>query len=134
MRSDDTMVTLRAVATRMLRFDEMTIDPGDSVVQYFPRNEWFYIQEYLDPAGQLKGWYCNIAAPPLVEGSTITVKDLIVDVFVWPSRSYRVLDMEELEERKSMLQPSVLQKVHEASKKLVCMIERIEPPFDGQRK
>jgi protein associated with RNAse G/E len=63
--SDDSIVVLRAVATRMLRFDEMTIDPGDSVLQYFPRNEWFYIQEYLNPAGQLKGWYCNIATPPL---------------------------------------------------------------------
>jgi protein associated with RNAse G/E len=134
VRSDDTMVTLRAVAARTLRFDEMTIDPGDSVMQYFPRNEWFYIQEYLSPAGQLKGWYCNVAAPPLVEGSTITVKDLIVDVFVWPNRNYKVLDIEELEERKNMVQPSVVQKIHEASEKLVLMIESRKPPFDGQRK
>jgi hypothetical protein len=44
------------------------------------------------------------------------------------------LDIDELEERKSMLQPSVVQKVHEASKKLVHMIERRGPPFDGQWK
>lgn len=132
MRSDDTLMVLKAVATRMLRFDEMTVDSGDVVVQYFPRNEWFYVQKYLTPAGQLKGWYCNISTPPLVEGSKITTKDLIVDVFVWPNRNYRVLDLDELEKLKSELQPSLVQKVHGAREKLVRMIERKESLFGEQ--
>lgn len=131
IRSNGSIILLRAVATRTLRFDEMTIDSGDSVVQCFPRNEWFYIQEYLTSKGELKGWYCNIATPPIVEGPKITIRDLIVDVFVWPNRNYRVLDTDELEERKSTLQPSDVQKIHETKDKLLRMVDRREPPFDG---
>lgn len=61
--SDDNMIILQVVAKRELKFDELTIDVGDQVVQHFPRNEWFYIQEYLTPSGGVKGWYCNIATP-----------------------------------------------------------------------
>ncbi len=126
------MVVLRAVARRELRFDEVTIDVGDQVVQYFPRKEWFYIQEYLAPSGAVKGWYCNIATPPSVEGSTITTQDLIVDLFAWPDRKYKVLDLDELEERKGPLRPSTTEKVYEARDRLVRIIERREPPFDRQ--
>lgn len=132
-RLDDEIVILRAVAKKELLFEEIAIHPGDLLVQYFPRNEWFYIQEYLTPSRRVKGWYCNIATPPQVQGSTITTQDLIVDVFVSPEGHYKVLDMDELEERKSFLQVGMVEKIHQARKKLIRMIENGEFPFRLER-
>lgn len=42
-RLDDEII-LRAVAKKELLFEEVAIRAGDLLVQYFPRNEWFYIQ------------------------------------------------------------------------------------------
>ncbi len=128
-RLDDEIVILRAVAKKELLFEEVEIHPGDLLLQYFPRSEWFYIQEYLTPSRQVKGWYCNIATPPQVQGSRITTRDLIVDIFVSPDGHYKVLDMDELEERKSLLQIGVVEKIHQARKKLIEMIEGSEFPF-----
>lgn len=126
---DDETVIIRAVAKRELLFEEIVIHPGDLLVQYFPRSEWFYIQEYLTPSRQIKGWYCNIAAPPQVQGSTITTQDLIVDIFVSPDGHYKVLDMDELEGRKSLLQVDVVEKIHQARERLTGMIKKDESPF-----
>ncbi len=127
------MVILRAVATKELLFDEITIHPGDLLIQYFPRGEWFYVQEYLTPSGQIKGWYCNIATPLQMEGSSITTRDLVLDMFVSPDGKYKVLDMDELEERKSLLQVGFLEKILEARNKLIRMIEKGEFPFHRLR-
>ena len=48
-------ISLRAVATKRLKFDDLTIERGDLVRQYFPFKDWFYIQEYSDSRGRLKG-------------------------------------------------------------------------------
>ena len=132
-RLDDEIVILRAVANKELPFKEVAIHPGDLLLQYFPRSEWFYIQEYLTPSGRVKGWYCNIATPPQVQGSTITVRDLIVDIFVSRDGTYKVLDLEELEEQKGLLQADVIEKIHQAKEKLIQMIEKGEFPFHLQR-
>ena len=50
--------------------------------QFFPLKEWFYIQEYSDSKGRVKGWYCNIGTPPEMRESTIASRDLILDIFV----------------------------------------------------
>ncbi len=123
-------IVLRAVATKRLKFDDFTIERGDLVRQYFPLKDWFYIQEYSDSQGRLKGWYCNIGTPPSLKNSTITTRDLILDIFVEADRSYRLLDEDELEEKRELIPAPTLKKIMEARDKLVQMVEGREPPFD----
>lgn len=55
-----------------------------------------------------------------------------MDVFVWSDCRFKVLDLDELEERKGLLQPSTIEKVYEARDTLVRMIERRDPPSNLQ--
>jgi len=123
-------IALRAVATKRLKFDDFTIERGDLVRQYFPSKDWFYIQEYSDSQGRLNGWYCNIGTPPSLKNSTITTRDLLLDIFVEADRSYGLLDQVELEEKRDLIPASTLRKITEARDKLVQMVEGREPPFD----
>ena len=123
-------IVLRAVATKRLEFDDFTIERGDLVRQYFPFKDWFYIQEYSDSRGRLKGWYCNIGTPPSLKNSTVTTRDLILDIFVKADRSYTVLDEDELEEKRELIPVPTFRKIMDARDKLVQMVEGGERPFD----
>ena len=64
--------------------------------------EWFYSDRYFNifrvqdvHSHQLKGWYCNITRPAIIEDAQVAAEDLELDVFVYPDGRALVLDQEE---------------------------------------
>lgn len=121
---------LEAVASKRLEFENFILEKGYRIRLYFPFGEWFYIQKYVDSLGRTKGWYCNIGTPAELTESTITVRDLILDIFADVDRNVRILDEDELERRRTEIPASTMIHIDEARKKLLTMIESQKPPFD----
>lgn len=126
---DEKRIELRAKANKKLEINNFTINPGDEIYQYFRYNQWFYIQEYSDRDGELKGWYCNIGTPPIVEGLTLTTRDLILDIFVDKNRNTTILDETEFEEKNEQMTSTERIKVSEAREKILRMVEAGATPF-----
>ena len=73
------------------------IEPGDVATEHYWRSRYFSIWEVRGPAG-LRGWYCNVACPVVVSGSTIESRDLELDVWIsadWAT--HVVLDEDEFD-------------------------------------
>lgn len=126
---DEKRIELRAKARRKLEINNFIINPGDGIYQYFRYNQWFYIQEYTDNQGELKGWYCNIGTPPIVKGLALTTRDLVLDVFVDKDRNTTILDEAEFNEKQEQMTSTERVKVSEAREKILRMVETGETPF-----
>jgi len=72
-----------------------TFEPGDHFVEYFYTDRWFNIFAVSTAQGQLKGWYCNVAAPALISTERIEQIDLYLDVWVSPDGQTLLLDEDE---------------------------------------
>jgi predicted RNA-binding protein associated with RNAse of E/G family len=70
-------------------------EPGDHFVEYFYSDRWFNIFAISSAQQQRKGWYCNVAAPALIEADRIEQVDLLLDVWVAPNGQTLVLDEDE---------------------------------------
>ncbi len=126
---DENRIELRAKAAKELSVNNFTINIDDEIYQYFRYNQWFYIQEYMDKQGELKGWYCNIGTPPEVKGLTLTTRDLLLDVFVDKNRHPTVLDEEEFLEKQERMTSTERVKVVEARDKILQMVQAGARPF-----
>src|SRR5207253_684501 len=60
-----------------------TIHKGTVSFEYFWSNRWYNIFRFLEPDGQFRNFYCNIAMPPSVHGDVLEFVDLDIDVVVW---------------------------------------------------
>ena len=70
--------------------------PGDHFLEHYYTERWYNIFEVRSAEGILKGWYCNITRPALIEGDVVTSEDLELDLFVAPDRRHLLrLDTEE---------------------------------------
>jgi protein associated with RNAse G/E len=82
-----------------LPFQGTVLKRNDRFVETFYADKWYNIFEIYDrDDGMLKGWYCNIGKPAVIEAETISYIDLALDLWVTPSGKQTVLDEDELEE------------------------------------
>jgi len=72
-------------------------EPGDYVITKIPLNKWWLRHEYYSSKGNLKGVYYNVNTPPEILSNIIRYIDLEVDVVLWPTGEYKIIEMEELE-------------------------------------
>lgn len=72
-----------------------TFETGDRFIEWFYSARWYNVFEIHTAEGALKGWYCNIAEPAVITASTIACRDLLLDLWVAPDGSMRVLDEDE---------------------------------------
>ena len=69
---------------------------GDLFREWFYAGRWFNIFRVQDGrSGALKGWYCNITRPPVIEARQLAADDLGLDVFVYPNGRTLLLDEDE---------------------------------------
>lgn len=69
---------------------------GDRFVETYYTQRWYNIFEVYDrDDGSLKGWYCNICRPAVIEDGTVSFVDLALDLWVTPQGEQRILDEEE---------------------------------------
>jgi hypothetical protein len=101
LQDDGTRIVVRAAfAGGAVRdFGFVRFEPGDVFTEYYWRDRWYAVMEVRDPAGSLKGWYCDVARPATFSGTELVVEDLDLDL--WRSADgtdVRRLDEDEFEE------------------------------------
>jgi len=99
LRRDATTVVLEAFFTRDdMPFMDVVLKKGDRFVEYYYSDRWYNIFVIYDrDDGQLKGWYCNIGKPAVIEERRVSYVDLALDLWVSADGRQTVLDQDEFE-------------------------------------
>jgi len=100
IRRDDHSVTLEALFDRDdMPFVDIVLKRNDRFVETFYTDSWYNIFEIYDrDSKQLKGYYCNVGKPAVIEDGTVSYVDLALDLWVDEEGIQTVLDEEEFEE------------------------------------
>lgn len=108
----------------------MLFEPDDYLLEYFSTREPFNAFALFSPAGQFKGWYCNITYPTTVDGDTLYWHDLYIDVVQQMNGSILVLDEDELDEAGlATSDPDVHSMIMNARDLVVGKMRNAEYPF-----
>lgn len=102
---------------------------GDRFVEWHYKDRWYNISEIYDVGDdRLKGYYCNITRPALIEPNKIAWSDLALDVWVDPRGTFMLLDEDEF--AALPIDALTRAKVWAAVEDLRRHLERREAPFD----
>lgn len=128
LHRDENSITVEAFFNRDdMPFQEIILKRNDRFVETFYIDKWYNIFEIYDrDDGKLKGWYCNITKPAVIEDDTISYVDLALDLWVSPDGTRKVLDEDELEELR--LDEVMKQKVFSGLRELEQHFESKNPP------
>jgi predicted RNA-binding protein associated with RNAse of E/G family len=111
----------RAVANVLLK-------KGDRFVETFYSDRWYNIFEIYDREdGKLKGWYCNIGKPAIIEQNVVSYVDLALDLWVAPDGTQTILDEDELAELK--LDDELKQMAFDGLRELQTRFKTNTPPI-----
>ena len=96
---DENSVKLEALFTRPdMPFMDVVFKQGDRCVEYYYSDRWYNIFTIYDrDDGKIKGWYCNIGMPALIEDGLVSYVDLALDLWVSVNGKQTVLDEDEFE-------------------------------------
>jgi len=96
---DESSVTLEALFTRDdMPFMDVVFKKGDRFVETYYSDRWYNIFEIHDRGdGKVKGWYCNIGKPAVIEDGIVSYVDLALDLWVSATGEQTVLDEDEFE-------------------------------------
>ena len=99
IRRDENSVTLEALFTRDdMPFMDVIFKKDDRFIEYYYANRWYNIFEIHDrDDGKIKGWYCNIGMPAVIENGVVSYVDLALDLWVAVNGKQTVLDEDEFE-------------------------------------
>jgi uncharacterized protein len=126
---DENSVTLEALFDRAdMPFMGVVFKTGDRFVEYYYSDRWYNIFAIHDREdGQIKGWYCNIGRPAVIEDGVVSYIDLALDLWVAVDGKQTVLDEDEFEELKlnEELKTGALQGLDE----LKSLFKSKSPPF-----
>ena len=101
---------------------------GDRFVETFFTDRWYNIFEIYDGENKkLKGWYCNIGRPAIIEDDTVSYIDLALDLWVSPDGEQIVLDEDELTDLD--LTDEVERQAWESLRELQELFKSKQPPF-----
>ncbi|MFN3741479.1 MAG: DUF402 domain-containing protein [Anaerolineales bacterium] len=95
--AQEDMLCLEAFFDREdMPFQDTWLKRGDRFIETYYTRRWYNIFEIYDrDDGRLKGWYCNICRPAVIENGTVSFIDLALDLWVTPQGEQKVLDEEE---------------------------------------
>jgi predicted RNA-binding protein associated with RNAse of E/G family len=95
---DENLLVLEAYFNRNdMPFQGILLKSGDRFVETYYMTRWYNVFEIYDRDDkQLKGWYCNICRPAVLESSNVvSYVDLALDLWVTPDGQQTVLDEDE---------------------------------------
>jgi protein associated with RNAse G/E len=100
-------------------------------IEYYWLDRWYNVFRFLHYDGSTRLWYCNINAPPELNGATLTYIDLDIDILVQRDFSFQVLDEDEFEKNAKLYGYSQNEKssARLAVDELIGMIEQRHFPF-----
>lgn len=105
----------------------------EPAIMYFFKDSWFNVIAQLKKDGLY--FYCNIATPYIIEEKTIKYIDYDLDLRIFPSGEYKVLDRMEYNYHKKIMNYSVdLDKsIHKALTELIHKYESKHPSFNKDK-
>ncbi|MGB9179045.1 MAG: DUF402 domain-containing protein [Pyrinomonadaceae bacterium] len=134
LRREGSLIVLDAMFDEEIRHPLLgTIEPGTASIEYYWTNRWYNIFRFIEPAGALRSYYCNVNAPPTFDGNVLSYVDLDIDILVAPDLSYTIVDEDEFEAHAALFNypEEVKVRAHEALDELIDLIESRQFPFDG---
>ena len=90
--------------TTVIEADGCSWKTKEPAIMYFFKNEWFNIIAQLKKDGIY--YYCNIATPYIIEDNTIKYIDYDLDLRIFPSGEYKILDKLEYNYHKRIMKYS----------------------------
>jgi len=129
LRHESNLVILEAFFNRPdLPFMDIVLKHGDRFVETFYTDRWYNVFEIYDrDDGKIKGWYCNIGKPAVLEDGAVSYVDLGLDLWVAANGEKRVLDEDEFE--KLGLDSKTHKKALAALTELQKAFEKQQPPY-----
>jgi uncharacterized protein len=108
-----------------------TIASGTRSIEYYWLDRWYNVFRFVEPAGRLRGYYCNVNVPPTFDCGVLSYIDLDIDVLVEADLSYRVVDQEEFKKNAARFGYSayVQRKASEALDEVAQLINEQGFPF-----
>ena len=97
VRQEANAVILEALFNRPdTPFMDIVLKENDRFVETFYSDRWYNIFEIYDrDDGRIKGWYCNIGKPAVIEDGVVSYVDLALDLWVSVDGKQTVLDEDE---------------------------------------
>jgi hypothetical protein len=97
LRREPNFVVLEALFNRPdTPFMDIVLKENDRFVETFYSDRWYNIFEIYDrDDGQVKGWYCNVGMPAVIEDGVVSYVDLALDLWVSADGKQTVLDEDE---------------------------------------
>ncbi len=95
--NDGTHLVVEAIWTETLDAGFVRFEKGDISTEHYFTDRWYSIFEVATPSGELKGWYCNVSRPVVIEGEELRSHDLELDLWIDPERRTLRLDEDEFE-------------------------------------
>ena len=92
-------IKLEALFDRVdMPVQDVVFKTGDRFVEYYYTDRWYNIFAIHDREDDtVKGWYCNIGKPALIEDGIVSYVDLALDLWVSAAGVQTVLDEDEFE-------------------------------------
>ena len=99
LERNENSVTLEALFDRAdMPFMNVVFKTGDRFVEIYYTDRWYNIFAIHDrDDGTVKGWYCNIGEPAVIEDGLVSYVDLALDLWVSMNGQQTVLDEDEFE-------------------------------------
>ena len=99
LKRDENSITLEALFDRVdMPFMGIVFKTGDRFIEYYYTDRWYNIFAIHDREdGRIKGWYCNIGMPAVIEDGVVSYVDLALDLWVSAKGEQTVLDEDEFE-------------------------------------
>ena len=99
IRRDANSIVIEARFTREdMPYMGIVLKKDDRFVEYYYTDRWYNIFAIYDrDDGALKGWYCNIGKPAVIEDGVVSYVDLALDLWVSTDGTQTVLDEDEFE-------------------------------------
>lgn len=100
LRRDERSIKLEALFDRAdMPFMDTVFKTGDLFIEYYFTDRWYNIFIIHDrDDGSVKGWYCNVGMPAVIEDDVVSYVDLALDLWVSVSGKQTVLDEDEFEQ------------------------------------
>jgi len=132
-RQHDSLIVLDAKFEEEIQHPLLgTIAPDTLSIEYYWLDRWYNIFRFVQPAGDLRNFYCNVNLPPLLQEKVLSYVDLDIDVLVGPDFTYKILDEDEfaINAQRFNYPPEVRRRSWQALDELIKMIENRAFPFN----
>jgi protein associated with RNAse G/E len=128
LRRDANSIVLEALFDREdMPFQDVVFRTGDRFVEYYYSDHWYNIFAVHDKDNSMiKGWYCNVGMPAVIEDRIVSYVDLALDLWVSANGKQTVLDEDEF--AKLNLNEEMVMGARKGLNELKTLFENKNPP------